>query len=91
VQCFLAKIREVRDDGKYSVLLDGFNRIMIVELPEEKHGLISSAYLEMAYTEANIEEGLVLPETVLPGDKILLHLSYQREEVVRWNQLPATG
>ncbi len=88
MQCFLAKVCEIYDDGKYAVLLDKLERPMLLELPSEKHGKINSAFLEKVYQEDDIKKDLVPPESVLVGDKVLLHLLYNREDVIRWNKVP---
>jgi hypothetical protein len=79
------------EESKYSVVLDGVNRLLLVDLPKERCGKIDPAFTHVTYRDGDLVKDLFGSGEVPEGERILLHLAYRSEAVVRWQVLPKEG
>ena len=80
----VARVLRKIEESKYSIVLGGTSRLLLVDLPQERYGRIDPAFTYVTYRDGDLVKDLFDPGDVLGGEKILLHLAYRNEAVVRW-------
>ncbi len=88
VERYVAVVRGKVEESRYSIVLEGVSRLILTDLPKERYGKIDSAFTHVTYRDGDLVKDLLPSEDLVGGEKILVHLAYRSDAIVRWQVLP---